>query len=387
MSYSILRGCATGWLGLALRYMSGALVAFTIAAGSIPIAAAEKRVALVIGNSRYIHTPELKNPKNDAADLAAVLRTLNFTVVEGLDLSKAQMDTTIRDFAEQLGGADVAVFFYAGHGLQVNGQNYLVPTDAKLATAAALDFEMVRLDLIQRTMERETNTNVIILDACRNNPLARNLARAMGTRSIDIGRGLAPTESGVGTLISFSTQPGNVALDGDGRNSPFAASLVKHIQKPDEDISSILISVRNDVIAATKNRQVPWEHSALRARLFFLSSASQSGASETAEPNRTATSVPAFDGTWQVSLRGNEHCSIRSATFVLFVKDSVVLSRQKVGTVGLDGTIEFNLPGTVRPDLTVRHRGKLSQIGGVGVYKVDKVPCAGTSSFKRSAQP
>jgi len=137
---------------------------------------------------------------------------------------KGAFDAKVRDFAAALQGATVGVLFYAGHGLQVGGQNYLVPVDTKAETAAALDFQMVRLDLLQRTMEREAQTNIVFLDACRDNPLARNLARTMGTRSTEVGRGLAAAESGVGTLISFSTQPGNVALDGTGRNSPYAAA-------------------------------------------------------------------------------------------------------------------------------------------------------------------
>ena len=149
------------------------------------------------------------------------------------------------------------------------GQNYLVPIDAKLTTAAAIDFEMVRLDLVHRTMERETSTNIIIMDACRDNPLARNLSRALGTRSTQIGRGFAPVESGEGTLISFSTQPGNVALDGTGRNSPYAAALLKHIVSPGDDLPTILINVRNDVMKATERRQVPWEHSAMTAKFYF----------------------------------------------------------------------------------------------------------------------
>ena len=170
-------------------------------------AMAQKRVALVIGNSAYQNTPALTNPRNDATDMAVALKKVGFRVVEGFDLDKASFDRKVRDFADALSGAMVGVLFYAGHGLQVAGTNYLVPVDAKLSTASALDWEMVRLDLVQRTMERETETNVIFLDACRDNPLARNLARAMGTRSADIGRGLAATEAGVGTLISFSTQP------------------------------------------------------------------------------------------------------------------------------------------------------------------------------------
>ena len=241
----------------------------TIAVGSNCGHAQGKRVALVIGNSDYAHATKLENPKNDADDIAAALQTLGFEVVKGVDLDKAAMDRTIRDFAVALTGAKVGLFFYAGHGLQVSGQNYLVPTDAKLATPSGLDFETVRMDLVHRTMERETSTNIIFLDACRDNPLSRNLARAMGTRSASIGKGLAVVESGEGTLISFSTQPGNVALDGRGRNSPFATALVKHITTPGEDLPSILINVRNDVMQSTERRQVPWEHSAMTARFFF----------------------------------------------------------------------------------------------------------------------
>jgi hypothetical protein len=230
---------------------------------------ANQRVALVIGNSAYQHTARLDNPKNDAMDMAAVLKQLGFQVIDGFDLDKVAFERKVRDFSVALRAAEVGLFFYAGHGMQVEGKNYLVPVDAKAETADALDWEMVRLDLVQRTMERAVSTNIIFLDACRNNPLARNLARAMGTRSADIGRGLAPAESSVGTLISFSTQPGNVALDGAGRNSPFAGALVKRIATSNDDLSGLLIDVRNDVIKVTQNAQVPWEHSALRGRFYF----------------------------------------------------------------------------------------------------------------------
>ena len=230
---------------------------------------AQKRVALVIGNSDYRHTGKLANPRNDAFDMAAVLKAHAFQVIEGYDLSKGAMEAKLREFARTLTANEVGLFFYAGHGLQVSGTNYLVPVDAKLEDASGLDFELVRLDLVQRTMEREAGTNIIFLDACRDNPLARNLARAMGTRSVEIGRGLAPTQGGAGTLISFSTQPGNVALDGAGRNSPFAGALVTRLIAPKDDLSAILIDVRNDVMKVTQDRQVPWEHSALRGRFYF----------------------------------------------------------------------------------------------------------------------
>jgi len=231
--------------------------------------AQETRVALVIGNSAYRYTTELRNPRNDALDMVAALRKLGYRVFQGLDLDKPGMEKAIRDFAEVLTGAEAAVFFYAGHGLQVSEQNYLVPVDARLATPTALDFEAVRLDLVQRAMERSAKSNVLFIDACRDNPLARTLAGSMGARSGDVGRGLAPGLSSLGTLISFSTQPGNVALDGEGRNSPYAAALTRHIADPSDDLSTILINVRNDVVKATTARQVPWEHSSLWARFYF----------------------------------------------------------------------------------------------------------------------
>jgi invasion protein IalB len=240
---------------------------FAIAIFTPTGALAAKRVALVIGNSAYKFAGELPNPKNDASDMSAVFKRLGFQVVDGIDLDKAAFDRKIRDFATALQGAELGVFFYAGHGLQVGGQNYLVPTDAELSSQDGLDFEMVRLDLVHRTMERAIDTNVIFLDACRNNPLERNLRRAMGTR--EIGQGLAAVQSGSGTLISFSTQPGNVAADGTGRNSPFAGALVRHLSSSNDDLSAVLIAVRNDVMKETQRSQIPWEHSALTGRLYF----------------------------------------------------------------------------------------------------------------------
>ena len=250
-----------------------------------------RRVALVIGNSAYNSAPVLANPRNDAADMAAVLGELGFEVIAGLDLDKMQMDRSIRTFADKLSGAELAAFFYAGHGLQVAGVNYLVPIDAQLSSAGALDFEAVRVDLVQKSMERETKTNVMFLDACRDNPLARNLARSLGTRSAEVGRGLAKAEAGSGTLISFSTQPGNVALDGTGRNSPFTGPLVTHLRTSQADLSGLLIDVRNDVMAATAQRQVPWENSALTARVYF-----RGGVGAAVSPAPRSTITPAREG-------------------------------------------------------------------------------------------
>ena len=279
------------------------ITAVLVSLALLPAAAhADRRVALVVGNSAYQHTPKLANPKNDATDVSAALKALGFHVIDGFDLDKAAFDRKVRDFATALQGADAGVFFYAGHGLQVAGQNYLVPVDTELTTAAALEFEMVRVDVVHRVMERQTSTNVLFLDACRDNPLARNLARAMGTRSAEIGRGLAPLESGVGTLISFSTQPGNVALDGAGRNSPFAGALVKHMSAANDDLGAILIAVRNDVMQATQRKQVPWEHSALTGRFYFnppvqAAPAAPQASATPAAPARLSEAAEAWDRT------------------------------------------------------------------------------------------
>lgn len=243
---------------------------FLSANGLAAASASEQRVALVIGNSAYRNAAVLDNPKNDASDMAAAMEKLGFKVIRGIDLDKSGMDRTIRQFAEALKGAGMGLFYYAGHGLQVSGRNYLVPIDAELKTAESLDFEMVGLDVVQRIMEAATETNVLFLDACRDNPLSRNLARAMGTRSAAIGHGLSAQEAGAGTLISFSTQPGNVALDGTGtRNSPYAAALTKHITAEGKGLAGLLLQVRRDVMAATGKRQIPWEHSALVAEIVL----------------------------------------------------------------------------------------------------------------------
>ena len=230
---------------------------------------AQKRAALVIGNSSYRYAGELANPKNDATDMAAALRAHGFQVVQGLDLDKTGLERKLREFATALQGAQVGVFFYAGHGLQVSGENYIVPIDAQLTTLAALELEVMRFEAVQRIMENEDRTNILFFDACRDNPLARNLKQAMGTRSTAIGRGLAEIQTGQGTLISYSTAPGNVALDGAGRNSPFTGALIRHLSSSNEEIMGLLRDVRNDVLRETQRRQRPWESSGLTERFYF----------------------------------------------------------------------------------------------------------------------
>jgi len=262
-----------------------------------PAALAETRVALVVGNSAYLSTTQLANPLNDARDMAAALKSAGFDVVEALDADKRKLDGAMRAFTDRLANADVALFFYAGHGLQVGLQNYLVPIDAKLERERDLEFETVKLEFVLRQMEieREGKTTIVILDACRDNPLARNLARTMGTRSTAIGRGLAAASTGLGTFIAYSTQPGNVALDGQGRNSPFTAALVKHMGVKGRNLPATMIEVRKDVVAVTAGKQVPWDHSALTGDFFFApGAASPSPGAVASAPAGTAADVAAL---------------------------------------------------------------------------------------------
>ncbi|MBO6932164.1 MAG: caspase family protein, partial [Roseibium sp.] len=230
---------------------------------------AQNRVALVIGNSAYVHAAALPNPQNDANDVAAKLEALDFEVIKGIDLDFSQMRRTIRQYIKQLDGTEIALFYYAGHGFQVNGENYMAPIDARLESENDLEFEAVPMTLVLSAMERNAKTNLVFLDACRNNPLARNLARSMGTRSAEVGRGLARIGVGVGSFISFATQPGNVAYDGEGRNSPFTAALVKHLGNPGEGIARSMVRVRNEVLLVTNGQQVPWDNSSLTGEVVL----------------------------------------------------------------------------------------------------------------------
>ena len=250
-----------------LKHFAASLFALAALLAGIVPAAADKRVALVIGNSAYENVPRLTNPSNDAADVATKLKALGFEVVEGIDLGKRDMEKRIRAFAEALSGADVGLFYYAGHGLQVDQRNFLAPIDAQLKSESDLDFEAVQLDLVLKNMVRNASTSIVFLDACRDNPLAANLAQV--GRSLDVGRGLARVEAAASMMIVYATEPGKVALDGTGRNSPFTGALLRHIDTEGASISDVMIAVRNDVLSETSGKQRPFESASLTGQFFF----------------------------------------------------------------------------------------------------------------------
>lgn len=233
-------------------------------------AAAQERVALIVGNSTYEHIPSLRNPKNDAGDLTARLEGLGFTVFGGADLDRPALVASLIRFGRAAEKAEVALFFYAGHGLQVNGENYLVPVDAMVEFESEIDLSLVPLSGVMQQLERGSRTNIVFLDACRDNPFEKQLARASNRSAMSLSKGLGRVQSGTGTFIAFATQPDAVAADGTGRNSPFTTALLNHIGTAGQSISDMMIEVRNDVLAETDGRQVPWDSSSLRGRFSFV---------------------------------------------------------------------------------------------------------------------
>ncbi len=236
-------------------------------------AQAERRVALVIGNSAYNSAAALRNPRNDAGDMAESLKKFGFEVTLGLDLDQGQFAGTIDKFARTLDGADIALFFYAGHGLQINEKNYLVSVNAQLSNEFLISSETNELDAIVGLMESKVGTNIVFLDACRNNPLAENLKRNLAAmqRTVAVGKGLARMEPSTrDTMIAYAAAPGQEAADGGGRNSPFTAALLKHMPASGVEISVMLKLVAADVRQATRNEQRPQQLSDTSRRFYFV---------------------------------------------------------------------------------------------------------------------
>ena len=236
-------------------------------------ARAESRFALVIGNGAYKNVPALSNPPNDAEDVAATLKSLGFKVTLKLDLDLAAMQRAIDEFALRSVDADVSLFYYAGHGLQLAGRNYLVPVGAELRKLDDLATRMVALDPVLAELGKGRGLHLVFLDACRNNPFA-------GAGVALPAPGLARVGKLPGFFITFATQPDNVAFDGRGRNSPFATAFLAHLATPGADISSMMIAVRNDVFAATGGQQIPADESLLTKQFYF---AGATAAEETLE--------------------------------------------------------------------------------------------------------
>ena len=258
--------------------------------GSLAIAAlfagealAEKRVALVIGNSNYANVRPLTNPANDANAVATMFKEAGFDVVSARnDLAGVEMRRTFRDFAEQANKADIAVVFYAGHGIEVDGTNYLLPVDTALRRDIDVEDEAVSLDRVMRLLEPAKRLRLIILDACRDNPFTRTMQRTIETRSV--GRGLAKVEPVTSdTLIAFAAKAGSTASDGEGKHSPFTAALIKNLTVPGLDLRLAFGRVRDDVLNSTDRKQEPFVYGSLGGTTVAL----------VPEPQKQAAPAPA----------------------------------------------------------------------------------------------
>ena len=238
-------------------------------AAFVTAATAGERVALVIGNSAYQAVTPLTNPNNDSQDLAAAFKGLGFDVTLATDLTYDGMRRTLLQFGNKAHGADMAVIYYAGHGIEIDHRNYLIPVDAQLVTDRSVAFEAIPLDLMLAAVDGARSLKIVLLDACRNNPFAARMKLAGASRSI--GRGLSRVEPDTGLLVGFSAKEGTVAEDGKGRNSPYAAALLSHIEQPGLEISLMFRQVRDAVLAATGNQQEPFTYGSLPGKnLYFL---------------------------------------------------------------------------------------------------------------------
>lgn len=242
--------------GLRLRFVLPALIAL-IASMSVAHAA---RIALVIGNSSYEAVAPLPNPTRDADAIAESLKRLGFEVSVGRDTRKATLEGLLADFSEKAAQAEMAVVFYAGHGIEVGGENYLIPVDAKLKSDTRIKFEAVSLNDILSAIEGGNGIKLVLLDACRNNPF---IAKMEGTRTRSIGRGLAKVEAADGIYISYSAAAGTTASDGEGEHSPYTEALLSTIEEPGLELNFLFRKVARVVKQKTNGAQTPFEYGRL----------------------------------------------------------------------------------------------------------------------------
>ena len=253
-----------------MRYLT-IILSLICMALSAQSAQADKRVAFVVGNGAYKNVAQLPNPPVDAKAMAAVLRNVGFDVVEGVNLTRDKMTERLLEFGKKAQGADVAVFFYAGHGIAISGTNYLLPIDADIKSE--MDVKLgaaINIDLTLDQTMGDAKVKLVFLDACRDNPFAAKIKSNNATRSVSVQSGLAEMKSGEGTLIAFATGPGQTALDGqEGANSPFTRALINHITTPGVEIQQAMTEVRAEVNEETNKGQLPWGHTNLIGAVYL----------------------------------------------------------------------------------------------------------------------
>src|ERR1700694_562445 len=278
-----------------MRFLIAAISAAALVV-SANVAKADKRVAFVVGNGAYKNVAPLPNPAIDARSMARMLRNVGFDVVEGANLTRDKMTERLLEFGKKAEGADVALFFYAGHGIAVNGTNYLLPVDADLKSERDVKLgAAINVDLTLEQTMADAKVKLVFLDACRDNPFAAKIRSAKATRSVSVQTGLAEMKSGEGTLIAFATGPGQTALDGEvGTNSPFTRALMANIAAPGVEIQQAMTKVRAQVNEETNKGQLPWGHTNLIGSVYLNPAAAP--AANTAAATSAPIAVAAAPG-------------------------------------------------------------------------------------------
>jgi hypothetical protein len=381
-----MRQPLSSWTGNRGALAAAIALLSLLSAGS---ATAEKRIALVVGNSAYQNIARLDNPRNDATLMADTLSSLGFTLIGGraqLDLDKAALDTDVQNFGRQIQGADVALFYYAGHGVQVAGANYLVPVSANPTREADVDFQMVDINLVLRQMQGSgTRLNMVILDACRNNPFG-----GRGLRSAD--GGLAQMRAPEGTLISYATQPGSVAQDGSDGHSPYTKALASTIKQAGLDIFQTFNQVGLAVKRETGGSQQPWVSSSPIDGSFYFVAPAAAGpkvaimpppqSADTPRPAPDLVPPPSreaeqprgsddrggsnFDGTWAYTGIGT-NCRGSGSGFLVISGSQISSKKGVIGRIGPDGAYRSASIGD--DGVALRSTGRMSGNTGSGSYR------------------
>ncbi|WP_100965185.1 caspase family protein [Bosea sp. FBZP-16] len=275
---------------------------------SAAVAQQERRVALIVGVGAYRNVPPLPNPPNDARDLGAVLDRLGFETETLVDPDRLALEAGVRRLGQRARGADAAFFFFAGHGLEASGRNWLLPAPAEIRSDRDLRFEALDVDSVLEQLDGAARLSILVLDACRDNPFRKRL-QASG-RGAPAASGLGQASATVGTLLAFATAPGTVADDGRGRNSPFTTALLKRIETPGLEIRQLMAEVRREVREATQGRQVPWENSALEGSFYFRAAAASApapAAARSAAAQAPGTAVPGAETVFWESVRSSRN--------------------------------------------------------------------------------
>ncbi|MBR1179478.1 caspase family protein [Bradyrhizobium sp. KB893862 SZCCT0404] len=296
------------------EFVSGLTAAAAFAGLASAAAAAEgRRVALVIGNGAYRNVPVLLNPPNDANDIAAALKRLGFTVSLATNASFDEMRRGLIALGRDAAGADMAAVYFAGHGMEISGENWLIPVDAELKRDTDAANEAINLHSVMSQVSNTTSLGLVILDACRDNPFAARMKRSIATRAAATG-GLGRIEPVGNVLVAYAARDGTTALEGDARNSPFAAALLRNIEAPGVEVTFMFRNVRDDVMEATRNEQQPFVYGSLSRKAIYLAGPPPAGADSAAPlaplpavvapapPRRPVTSTidPALVGTWEI---------------------------------------------------------------------------------------